>query len=448
MDQVFDQTMDQLSDQEEETEEQQPAPPTITEKTRKRMALVSTGNMLTQTEQECSAVQTRFLEAKRKLYVHAKGSEMAKQAAAAYRTLRLELAASKEKWSEARTAYDRSRGNICSAVIEPKAIDLASYFSSIINGKKPAKRKRKVQGQRIALTWGDAGENHVGMEQIGDRQMDGSGFTMDDLRLIAKYLEPGKLKTELVTLDKGTGVLVIRKFLNKSQQGKVFDEVNGCKWDTKYWDTRRKKVLNKQARSNLLFVHGIEQPPSYEEGMGTIIDADGLDCFCEVEERFKHVVQCALESSRTHWTDLVCEGNNYADVAKNGIGFHGDTERTRVVCLSLGTAPMVLRFLQFKKCRIISGPFDITVEPGDMYIMSENALGSNWKKRSQVSWRHAAGSNESSKYLKIQKRWIVQEEEKEKEKGKQEKEKGKEKEKKEERVQGEDCTARKKTKKK
>lgn len=41
--------------------------------------------------------------------------------------------------------------------------------------------------QRIALTWGDAGENHVGMEIIGNLQETGTGFKFDDLQAIDEY---------------------------------------------------------------------------------------------------------------------------------------------------------------------------------------------------------------------------------------------------------------------
>ena len=40
--------------------------------------------------------------------------------------------------------------------------------------------------------------------------------------------------------------------------------------DTKYWDRRRSKVLNKIARANLCFAkHG--QAPEYEKGKGTVV---------------------------------------------------------------------------------------------------------------------------------------------------------------------------------
>ena len=47
-------------------------------------------------------------------------------------------------------------------------------------------------GDTISLTFGDAGENHAGMEMIGERKAIGEGFTMEDLGIIAdKLIEIG-----------------------------------------------------------------------------------------------------------------------------------------------------------------------------------------------------------------------------------------------------------------
>ena len=46
-----------------------------------------------------------------------------------------------------------------------------------------------MNSERIALTFGDAGENHVGNQMIGDRQANGSGFTMEDLKYLQIYFE-------------------------------------------------------------------------------------------------------------------------------------------------------------------------------------------------------------------------------------------------------------------
>jgi hypothetical protein len=100
----------------------------------------------------------------------------------------------------------------------------------------------------------------------------------------------------------------------------------------------------------------------------------------------------------------VCEGNYYYDARKCGIGFHGDTERTRVICLSVGGgAEYPLRWQWFCRNKAVGSPVDVTVGSGDVYIMSEKAVGQDWKRSSLFTLRHAAGA---PKYRAIQPKWI------------------------------------------
>merc|ERR1712136_406820 len=86
---------------------------------------------------------------------------------------------------------------------------------------------------------------------------------------------------------------------------------------------------------------------------------------------------------------LNAEGNLYFEDA-SGIGFHGGGERKIVVCVSLGS-PSVLRY----HWRLPNSsehtfePVDITVHHGDIYIMSEKAMGFDWRSRSRVRVVHA-----------------------------------------------------------
>ena len=252
--------------------------------------------------------------------------------------------------------------------------------------------------QRIALTWGDAGENHVGMEIIGNLQDSGTGFTYRDLQLMNNYLkEKHSLNTELVDLSLDTNnkanVLIIRNFIESITQNDILNELNNCEWDNKYYDRRRKKVLNKRARYNLLFQHGISQEADFENGKGTIVDLDKLEALKNVENKLFNILQDALKNitTFTKWVPLICEGNNYYDIKKCYIGFHGDSERTRVICLSIGGKDYPMQWQWFKNSKNVSFPFTIKINSGDIYIMSEKAVGQDWKKRSFYTLRHGAG---------------------------------------------------------
>jgi hypothetical protein len=43
---------------------------------------------------------------------------------------------------------------------------------------------------------------------------------------------------------------------------------------------------------------------------------------------------------------------------------------------------------------------EIKLNPGDVYVMSHNAIGKDWMSSSRVTWRHAAGS-ETCKYSQM-----------------------------------------------
>lgn len=81
--------------------------------------------------------------------------------------------------------------------------------------------------------------------------------------------------------------------------------------------------------------------------------------------------------------NLQGEGNYYNDVNKCGIGYHGDTERRKVVAIRLGQVNP-LSYLWFYKNKYINsgepnggcaGKTFFDLENGSMYIMSEKAVG-------------------------------------------------------------------------
>ena len=84
-------------------------------------------------------------------------------------------------------------------------------------------------------------------------------------------------------------------------------------------------------------------------------------------------------------------------MSKCGIGFHGDSERKKVIGVRLG-ASIPLHFQWFHKSKPIGERVKIMLSHGDMYVMSEKATGYDWKSSSKITLRHAAGSK---KYLTI-----------------------------------------------
>jgi len=187
------------------------------------------------------------------------------------------------------------------------------------------------------LTFSERVENHVGMQQIGELAT--TGFTVGGLGEIS-----GKFNTtELMDLGGGAAVLVIRNGLDQIFDMKAsdvfFEEHQFLKpwWDRKAF--MRGKVVNKHARHNLCFAD-IDQAPNYELGHGTIIDFKRISNTKMLRD-YLHVF--FGEKAR----NLYAEANYYYDVSKCYIGFHGDTERRRVIGVRLGaTLPLHYQWYQ------------------------------------------------------------------------------------------------------
>ena len=254
-----------------------------------------------------------------------------------------------------------------------------------------------------SLTVGNGGENHTGMEFLGNLRKKGQGWDLDRLLYAKDILESiFDKQVELFNLNdaclegvsipeaskpKDAYLMVVRNFLSENVHKNMIKELGSYEWDRKYWDTRRQKVLNKLARANVCYGK-TGRAANYAEGKGTII---GFDKSPLVGNLLK-VVEILMRDK-----DLIVEGNQYDDASKNGIGPHGDTERVCVSCLRVGES-MPMKFGMFWNCKLRGKPFETVINGGDLYFMSEEAVGAEWKSRSKWIWRHCAGA---PKYLKM-----------------------------------------------
>jgi len=242
---------------------------------------------------------------------------------------------------------------------------------------------------------GDAGENHIGMEMLGEFGKKGSGFTIEDLKNLKKYYKEKDVKVKYLsfTLENNgekheAGVLILRNYLNEKKQKKIYNELKDLHWDKEYYDTRRKKVLNKHARYNLMLLHGIKQKADYKNKKGTIIDINDLDEFNKFKKKLTTNINKICNNKAEN---LIAEGNRYFDLKQCGISNHGDSERRKVICLSLGVDNYKMTWTWFYHNKPISKSFEIFLNSGDVYIMSEKAVGTDCKHSSIPTMRHAAG---------------------------------------------------------
>ena len=127
----------------------------------------------------------------------------------------------------------------------------------------------------ICITAGEQSENHAGM-QINGNGLSNNGFSIDDLRKIKYLLDEKNIENEMIILNNyldddnrkdsdDAAIIVIKngvKKISDVEPNELLSEQIKLEWDKKYWDTRRKKVLNKQARYNLCYGKE-EQKPDY-----------------------------------------------------------------------------------------------------------------------------------------------------------------------------------------
>ena len=252
----------------------------------------------------------------------------------------------------------------------------------------------------ITITCGDVAENHVGMKHEGVGVLEGQGFNFQDMiKAIVEFKKLG-CKLEIFHLNKlikekaqDAYILIIRGglkvIIGDENVNDFYKRLNELEWDKKYWDTRRQKVLNKHARWNLIF--GDEpQTANYEEKKGTIIAYQDIPLFCKIMQSFEKLLGKKA-------VNLKAEGNKYYDKSCTGIGYHGDSERRKVIAFRLG-GDMPLHYQWFLNSKPIGENKKFIINSGDIYVMSEKAVGTDWKRKKFPTLRHAAGCK---KYTKI-----------------------------------------------
>jgi hypothetical protein len=194
------------------------------------------------------------------------------------------------------------------------------------------------------------------------------------------------LDNENVQTSNPAYILIVKNAVNvllddENGKKKLFDEQDVLEKDTKAFMYGR--VVNKHARHNLCFSEE-HQEPNYEEGKGRVYAFNEVPLLKQIRGKLG-------EFLGEKGTNLQAEGNYYYDVKKCGIGFHGDSERKKVVAIRLG-ATIPLCYTWYHNNENISEVMRInSIEDGDMYIMSEKATGFDWKSKTKYTLRHSAG---------------------------------------------------------
>ena len=271
----------------------------------------------------------------------------------------------------------------------------------------------------VTLTFGEVAESHVGMQKIG--RMAERGFSHEDLKRAADYfirkgcdafiIHLNEFLPDISTIEDEEEKIYLEQAINEEEfQAYVLVVRNGMKciqddnegkhlltemllfdWDTKLYNERRGIVQNKLARHNLNFDE-IGQEADFQAGKGTTIPWNEVYLLNDL--RFQ-LIDAFGESAM----GLKCEGNKYYAVSKTGIGYHGDSERRKVIGVRLGH-PMNMHWMWFYNNEPRGLNTSIILQPGDIYAMSEKTVGTDWRPKKAMGWkskrytlRHAAGAD-------------------------------------------------------
>lgn len=263
------------------------------------------------------------------------------------------------------------------------------------------------------ITFGDAAENHVGMQQVGSAY--GVATSIEDLQKVKTMFEEKGGKADFYNLRdylpeeykkqaEDAAVLVMPQFLTVASGGTCsvesveleFNEMlRAGKIDTTC--LLRGKVMNKRARHNNV-IADFDQEPDIANGKGTVVNFAKYPAI----SRLRDILTNYLKQP----TPLVAEVNHYYNTDKCSIGMHGDSERNVVAGFRFGASTrMPLHFQAYRDSKMVGPRVTIdSLAAGTVYIMSRKATGNDWKKRSILTWRHAAGPEGNAYVEAAQKR--------------------------------------------
>jgi len=247
----------------------------------------------------------------------------------------------------------------------------------------------------ITLTFCERGENHIGNQMIGTEIS--KGLSAAHVRNLAEKFKDNQC--ELIELNtmleepleaEDACVFVLRNALDmflEEDSSVLLHTLLDLEWDSKVFSRRHKRVINKHARSNLIFAEN-SQTPCYEDGKGTVVSYKSIPLL----EKLKDAILFQLfDNNMAENVSPIAEGNLYLHNKIHGIGWHGDSERKIVVGVRLG-GEMPLKFAWFHRHRAVSKSYELMLSHGDVYVMSEKAVGSDWKRSSHYTLRHCAGA--------------------------------------------------------
>lgn len=245
-------------------------------------------------------------------------------------------------------------------------------------------------------------EGHVGMDIEENQSVkDGKNKAMTKEELIKvqdyfKTLGASPVLYSLKKMDKEPDAFVLHipsgvQFIGANPQD-TFDEMKALGKDgmDSQFLHRSGKIKNKLARWNFN-VGDRHQDADIQNGKNTLYNFTELPSVHAIRIGLNKI---ASHNEMDHMKDLLAEANVYYNDTC-GIRYHGDEERdgSPVIGVNFGE-DRYLCYRSFFKHRFFGEEFKLKLCHGDMYFMSEEAVGIGWlrKTHQKVIFRHRAGS--------------------------------------------------------
>lgn len=297
--------------------------------------------------------------------------------------------------------------------IKAKAKAKARIKASKLEARPTVSPKSGVAHGTYTITFGDIAENGIRMEQIGTNTE--RGITVAELDTAARAFKEKGADVELIDITQAVtedeleeirSTTTIKKpklpktMNDKSIEAKLLIVRNGA--DIILGDGGADKLLSEQVQiaydrqkiwygkiTNSLARHNVcfadyDQVINLEEKKGTVVDFRHLEGLSAFRAALSEYIPILEE------VDLKGEGNHYYDTGKCGIGWHGDKERKIVVAVRLGES-MSLHYHWYHNSKQVGTRVDVLLNHGDVYFMSEKAVGTDAGFKSKLTLRHGAG---------------------------------------------------------
>lgn len=241
------------------------------------------------------------------------------------------------------------------------------------------------------LIFSDTVNHGRGMQNFG--MTSNSGFKNEDIIRMYSSLDPNTAELHNIknilpkTLYEipDAFILVMRQKL-KDNADEILPIFNNLLWDSQR--LQNGKLVESKINNKLLFcdLNDLELlPANFNEKYGTIHNINRMDALMKLYK--------IIESNFS--SNLYAEGIAFNDLNECYVPMGQEKDKKKIIGLHLGSS-FPLNFRWYHKTEKVSDPYQINLNHGDLYIMSEMAAGLNKESKTKLYIKHGHGFNKKA----------------------------------------------------